>query len=87
MDALNSKWMPYVSRAKSLGGPTLLKAVGPALLTNKWVENSQEIKNRLVERFGLELTYEAAKNAVVGFVQANVQYTDVVMSRFKEIYE
>lgn len=86
-ELLNKKYMPYVSRAKTYGGPTLLKAVGPALLTKNWQNNSMDIRDALVKRFGVTLASNAAKQAIDHFVVNNTELKEVILVRYTEIYE
>ena len=58
---LNKQYMPYVSRAKAYGGPKLLQAVGPALLTKNWRQNSLELLDALTARFGSDVAKVAAQ--------------------------
>lgn len=87
VDNLNRQFMPYVSRARTHGGPTLFKAIGPALLTTKWLEHSTEIKAALTARFGIVTVATAALTAVNTFLLHRPELRDIVLERFKEIYE
>lgn len=85
-DVLNRKYMPYVSRARAHGGPTLFKAIGPALLTKDWQANSQEIKQLIVQRFGAKIAVDAAAREVKHFATGH-DSRRAILERFKEIYD
>ena len=86
-DTLNRKYMPYVSRARAHGGPTLFKAVGPALLTKSWQEHSQEIKRLITERFGESIAADAARKEIAYFISNNAEYRGLLEERAKEVYD
>ena len=83
---LNKQYMPYVSRAKAYGGPKLLQAVGPALLTKNWRQNSLELLDALTARFGSDVAKVAAQKAVLAF-GLHHELNGIIHTRFEEIYE
>ena len=84
---LNRQYMPYVSRAKAYGGPKLLQAVGPALLTKNWKQNSIDIRDALIARFGRTVALEAAINEAHSFAFNQIELGPIVQERYKEIYD
>lgn len=84
---LNKRFMPLVSRAKARGGPSVLQAVGPALLTKNWQKNSMAIRDLLISRFGVKLATCAANGEAKQFAVNNEDVQLIVITRYKAIYE
>lgn len=84
---LNKRFMPYVSRAKAYGGPSVLQAVGPALLTKNWQKNSESIRDSLTGRFGTKLMLTTTKREVVHFVSNNLDFRSTILERYISVYE
>lgn len=85
VNELNRQYMPYVSRARSCGGPMILQAIGPALLTKNWQSNYVSLFKLVKARFGLQLAVRAAENEVAKFMLAKSDYAEVIWQRYKEL--
>ena len=84
---LNKPYMPYVSRAKTYGGPAIIHAVGPALLTNNYKVAAAFLEEALVKRFGLELAKQAISKEFEKFKASKPELSVILTSRYKETYD
>lgn len=84
---LNRAYMPYVSRARLHQGPTLLQAVGPALLTTKWEQNSIELRDTLIERFGREIALDAIQLEYEKFLGSKATLKELIKERYERVYK
>lgn len=84
---LNKLYMPYVSRAKTYGGPAIIHAVGPALLTNNYRTAAAFLEEALIKRFGLELAKQAISKEFEKFKASKPELLVILTSRYKETYD
>ena len=87
LNELNKLYMPYVSRAKTYGGPAIIHAVGPALLTNNYKVAAAFLEEALVKRFGLELAKRAIRKEFEKFKASKPGLSVILTSRYKETYD
>jgi len=80
-------YMPYVSRAKTYGGPAIIHAVGPALLTNNYRTAAAFLEEALTKRFGLELAKQAISKEFEKFKASKPELSVILTSRYKETYD
>lgn len=85
--ALNRLYMPYVSRAKSHGGPNVIQAAIPALLTKNWQNNAASIRKLIVQRFGDSLARQAIFTEFNKFLDGKPELTVLLTQRYKEAYD
>lgn len=83
---LNKMYMPYVSLARLHGGPAMLQAIGPALLTMKWEQNSAELRKALINRFGQEVAFNAIKRAFDSFASSKTELQTILKERYEQIH-
>ena len=84
---LNKSYMPYVSRAKTHGGPAIIHAVGPALLTKNYKATAQFLEETLIKRFGLELAKRAIRKEFEKFKASKPKLSAILTTRYKETYD
>ncbi len=84
---LNKLYMPYVSRAKTYGGPAIIHAVGPALLTKNYKATAQFLEETLIKRFGLELAKRAIRKEFEKFKASKPELSAILTTRYKETYD
>lgn len=84
---LNKLYMPYVSRAKTYGGPAIIHAVGPALLTKNYKVSAQFLEETLIKRFGLWLAKRAIRKEFEKFKASKPELSAILTTRYKETYD
>ena len=84
---LNKLYMPYVSRAKTYGGPAIIHAIGPALLTKNYKATAQFLEETLIKRFGSELAKQAISKEFEKFKASKPGLSVILTSRYKETYD
>ena len=87
LNELNKLYMPYVSRAKTYGGPAIIHAVGPALLTNNYKAAAAFLEESLIKRFGVELAKQAISKEFEKFKASKPRLSVILTSRYKETYD
>ena len=84
---LNKLYMPYVSRAKTYGGPAIIHAIGPALLTKNYKATAQFLEETLTKRFGVELAKQAISKEFEKFKASKPGLSAILAARYKETYD